>query len=141
MGYCLADEKLSKEFRKVHQYITFSAPTPMQYAVADFLKEKDQYLQLPKFYQEKRDKFLDLLKTSRFKAIPTKGTFFQLLSYKGITEELDTHFAERLVKEHGLASIPVSVFYNNKRDDKVLRFCFAKEDRTLEKAAEILCKI
>jgi methionine aminotransferase len=141
MGYCLADEKLSREFRKVHQYITFSAATPMQYALADYLKEKEHYLALPAFYQRKRDKFLELIKNSRFEVIPSKGTFFQLLSYKTISEEADTGFAARLTKEKGIASIPISVFYNSKRDDKILRFCFAKEDQTLERAAEILCKI
>jgi methionine aminotransferase len=141
MGYCLAAEKLSAEFRKIHQYITFSTPTPMQYALADYLKEKEHYLNLPSFYQQKRDKFLSLINSTSFEAIPSKGTYFQLLRYKNLTEENDVEFAARLTKESGLASIPVSVFYNSNRDDKVLRFCFAKEDQTLEKAAEILCRI
>lgn len=140
-GYCLAGEDLSKEFRKIHQYITFSAATPMQVALAEFLKEKENYLSLPQFYEKKRDKFLDLIKGSRFEFIPSKGTFFQLLNYKNISSEEDTGFAARLTKESGIASIPVSVFYHRKTDDKVLRFCFAKEDKTLEKAAEILCRI
>jgi methionine aminotransferase len=141
MGYCLAPEKLSAEFRKIHQFLTFSTPTPMQYALADYLKEKEHYLNLPSFYQQKRDKFLSLIKNSSFEAIPAKGTYFQLLSYKKITEENDVAFAARLTKENGIASIPVSVFNNSLRDDKVLRFCFAKEDKTLEKAAEVLCRI
>ncbi|MBX9853329.1 MAG: methionine aminotransferase [Cytophagaceae bacterium] len=141
MGYCLAPAKLSREFQKIHQYITFSTPTPMQYAVADFLKQKHHYQDLPQFYQQKRDKFISLLKNSRFELIPSAGTYFQLVSYKNITDEHDTDLAIRLTREKKIASIPVSVFYKNKRDDKLLRFCFAKEDQTLEKAAEILCRI
>ena len=141
MGYCLATKHLSQEFQKIHQYITFSTPTPMQYAVADFLKTKHHYQNLPEFYQQKRDKFVSLLKESRFELIPSSGTYFQLISYKNMTDEHDTDLAIRLTKEKGIASIPVSFFYKNKRDDKLLRFCFAKEDNTLEKAAEILCRI
>jgi len=141
MGYCLAPEPISREFRKIHQYNTFSAPTPMQMAVAEFLNDKDQYLQLPDFYQKKRDLFLECVKHSRFQPIPSKGTFFQLLSYKNISDEKDVDFAIRLTKEFKIVSIPVSVFYHTQKDNKVLRFCFAKESETLHKAGEILCKI
>ncbi len=141
MGYCLAPEHISAEFRKVHQYVTFSAPTPMQFAIADYLDEKEHYLNLPAFYQQKRNLFLELMKGSRFKGEASKGTFFQLLSYKGLTEENDMDFATRLAKEVGVAAIPISVFFKNRTDDKVIRFCFAKENETLERAAEKLCKI
>jgi methionine aminotransferase len=139
--YCLAPEAITAEFRKIHQFNTFSIPTPMQYAVADFLKEKENYLGLPSFYQKKRDLFNNLVKNSRFEFVPGKGTYFQLLSYKNITEEKDVDFAVRLIKEKGIASIPVSVFYKSGKDDKVLRFCFAKEESTLQKAGEILCSL
>jgi methionine aminotransferase len=141
MGYCLAPEHLSAEFRKVHQFLTYSASTPVQYALADYLKEKDKYLDLPDFYQKKRDAFTMMMQNSRFKFIPSGGTYFQLMSYKSITDENDISYAARLTKETGVASIPVSVFFNNKRDDKILRFCFAKENETLERAAEKLCRI
>jgi methionine transaminase len=141
MGYCLAPEHLSKEFRKVHQFLTFSAPTPMQYALADYLKNKEAYLQLPDFYQKKRDAFASMMAGSRFKFIPSAGTYFQLMSYKNISDENDVDYAARLTKETGVASIPVSVFFNKRRDDKILRFCFAKETETLERAAEKLCRI
>jgi methionine transaminase len=141
MGYCLAPEPLSTEFRKVHQYLTFSAPTPMQYALAEFLKNKDEYLQLPALFQKKRDLFLSMMKDSNFKFIPSSGTYFQLMSYKNISQENDVDYAARLTKETGVASIPISVFFKNRRDDKILRFCFAKENDTLERAAEKLCRI
>jgi methionine aminotransferase len=141
LGYCLGPAEISKEFRKIHQYNTFSASTPMQYAVAEFLSDKAQYLELSDFYQKKRDLFVELIKASRFEIIPSKGTYFQLLSYRNISDEKDTDFAARLTKEHKIASIPISVFYHKQVDNKVLRFCFAKEDKTLEKAAEILCRI
>jgi methionine aminotransferase len=141
VGYCIAPENLMKEFRKVHQYLVFSTNTPIQYALADFLDKKDEYLQLSSFYQEKRDFFAGLLKKSRFKVLPSKGTYFQLLNYSGITDEKDTEYAIRLTKEIGVASIPISVFYHNNVDNKILRFCFAKGNETLEKAAEKLCRI
>ena len=141
MGYCLAPENMSAEFRKVHQYITFSAPTPMQYAISDYLDERQHYLSLPDFYEQKRDRFMELMKGSRFKGTASKGSFFQLLSYKDITDENDVDLAARLTKEIGVASIPISVFFKNRRDDKIVRFCFAKKNETLEQAAEKLCKI
>jgi len=141
LGYCMAPEALTAEFRKAHQWITFSSPTPMQYALADFLKEKDNYLSVTDFYQRKRDNFIHALKGSRFEWIPCEGSFFQLLSYKNITDESDYDLAIRWTKELGVASIPISVFYGNKLDNKILRFCFAKDDETLQKAAEKLQKV
>ena len=141
MGYCLAPSDITKEIRKIHQFNTFSVPAPMQYAVADFLKEKENYLGLSAFYQKKRDLFINCIKDSKFSLVSSKGTFFQLLCYKNLSEEKDTDFAARLVKEKGIASIPISVFYSSGKDDKVLRFCFAKEESTLQKAGEILCSL
>ncbi len=141
MGYCIAPEYLMKEFRKVHQFLVFSVNTPFQYAIAEYLQESEDYLELNKFYQEKRDFFTSALKESRFEVLPAKGTYFQLLSYKKISKELDTEFAIRLTKEHKIASVPLSVFYKSKEDNQVLRFCFAKGEDTLKKAAEILSKI
>ena len=141
IGYCLAPAPLMKEFQKTHQYNVFSVNTPAQVAYANFLDEKEQYLQLRLFYQEKRDFFRSLIKGSRFSLGHTAGSYFQLLSYEAISEEADTDFAIRLTKEHKVASIPISVFYNRPIDNKVLRFCFAKENSTLEKAAEILQKV
>lgn len=141
MGYCLAPRQLMEEFRKVHQFNVFCSSHPMQYALAEYLRSPENYLSLPQFYQEKRDLFLSLLQDSRFKFIPAAGTYFQLLDYSKITDENDVTFAERLTKEHKIASIPVSVFNLNQQDDKVLRFCFAKNEDTLKKAAEILCEI
>ncbi|MBA3649343.1 MAG: methionine aminotransferase [Chitinophagales bacterium] len=141
MGYCLAPAELMREFRKAHQFIVFSANTPYQYAFAEMLKEQSYYSGLRDFYQGKRDYFLKLIKESRFIAKPADGSYFQMLSYKEITMEKDTDFAIRITKEHGVASIPVSAFYHNSLDNKMLRFCFAKEDHTLESAAERLIKI
>lgn len=141
MGYCIAPKEIMKEFRRIHQFVVFAVNTPIQHAVADFLQDPENYISLGKFYQQKRDKFNNLLKGSKFKIRPSQGTYFQLLDYSKITDEKDTDFAERLVKEYGVASIPVSVFYHEKIDHKVLRFCFAKEDETLERAAEKLIKL
>ena len=141
MGYCLAPKNLMKEFRKAHQFIVFSANTPIQHALAEYLKNENNYLDLGNFYQKKRDFFAERIKDSKFKIIPCEGTYFQLLSYSNITDEKDTDFAIRLTKEYKLASIPVSVFYQKNIDEKVLRFCFAKKEETLELAAEILNKV
>ena len=141
IGYCIAPENLMAEFRKVHQFNVFSANTPTQYALAEYLKNENNFLSLPNFYQEKRDVFCDLLEESRFNIIPAGGTYFQLLDYSEITDMKDTEFAIQLTEDNKIASIPVSVFYNSPPDSKVLRFCFAKDNETLEKAAEILCKI
>lgn len=141
IGYAVAPEYLMKEFRKVHQFNVFCTNSPMQYALAEFMKEKDEYLKLNSFYEEKRNHFNQLIRNSKFKLKPSFGTYFQLLEYSKISQESDKDFAVRLIKEHGVASIPVSVFYRNNMDAKVLRFCFAKSAETLEKAAEQLCRI
>ena len=141
MGYCLAPQNLMSEFRKVHQFVVFAVNTPIQYAVAEFLKEKDSYINLPGFYQQKRDYFNNAIKSSRFKITPSSGTYFQLLDYSAISDEKETDFAIRLTKEYKVASIPVSVFYHKNIENKMLRFCFAKGEGTMDKAAEILCRI
>lgn len=141
-GYCLAPENLMNEFRKTHQFVVFCSNSPVQYALAEYLKNPSNYSGLGSFYQQKRDYFVDLIKKSRFKIIPSSGTYFQLLDYSAISDEPEMEFACRLIKEYGVASVPVSAFYNNKPvNNQVLRFCFAKKDETLEKAASILCKI
>ncbi len=138
LGYCLAPKALTAEFRKAHQYIVFSINTPMQLAMADYLEYTEAYTQLGDFYQRKRDFFASAIEGSRFKLLPNSGTYFQLLSYEGISDEKDVDFAVQLTKEYKIASIPVSVFYNKPFDQKVLRFCFAKSEETLEKAAQII---
>lgn len=141
IGYVAAPAALMAEFRKVHQFLVFSVNHAHQLALADYLSEPQHYLELKSFYQAKRDYFLSLLKPSRFTIEPNSGTYFQLLGYQNITAEKDVDFAVRLTKEHGLASIPLSVFYSKRTDHKLLRFCFAKKEETLEQAANILCSI
>jgi methionine aminotransferase len=141
LGYCLAPKQLSVEFQKIHQFVTFASNTPIQLAYAEFMKKKEKYLTLSSFYQERRDLFLSLIKDSRFRPLPCRGTYFQMLSYEAITDEKDIDFARRLTTEHKVAAIPPSVFYAGGDDHKALRFCFAKKDETLIKAAEKLCKI
>ncbi|HPE33359.1 MAG TPA: methionine aminotransferase [Bacteroidales bacterium] len=141
MGYVLAPENLMKEFRKVHQWVVFAVNTPIQMALADLLQDDKNYKNLPAFFQQKRDFFLGLIKNSRFRPVPCKGTYFQCLDYSAVSDENDLDFARRLTIDHKIASIPLSPFYMNSRDDKILRFCFAKKDETLVQAAKILCKI
>lgn len=141
IGYCLAPESLSSELQKIHQYLTFAANTPIQMAYAEFMQKKDLYLALPGFYQQKRDLFLALIAKSRFRPLPCKGTYYQMLDYSQISDESDVTFAKRLTAEYGVAAIPPSVFYHRKDDHKVLRFCFAKKSETLESAAEKLCRV
>ncbi|WP_299127866.1 methionine aminotransferase [uncultured Winogradskyella sp.] len=141
IGYCCAPEPLMQEFRKVHQFNVFSVNHPTQKAIADYMQDPDTYLGLNLFFQKKRDLFLQLISESRFRFTPSKGTYFQVLDYSEITDEYEVDFAKRLTKEFKIASIPLSVFNTNGKDDKVLRFCFAKTDQTLIKAAEILNKI
>ncbi|MEX2594605.1 MAG: methionine aminotransferase [Anditalea sp.] len=141
VGYCLAPKELTKEFRKIHQFVTFSVVTPIQHALADFLNKPDHYLSLPSFYQQKRDRFLAAIRSSKFTYTPAQGSFFQILSYPSISRENDYNLAVRLTKEIGVASIPVSAFYHQKNDYKLLRFCFAKSDEELDKAGEILCRL
>ena len=138
MGYCLASENLMNEFKKVHQFNVFSVNTPMQKALGEYLQTPSHYLNLPKFYQQKRDVFLDLIKDSRFKIIPSKGTYFQMLDFSEITNESDIQFAERLTKVNKIAMIPTSVFNTHKEDFKQIRVCFAKTEETLQQAALIL---
>ena len=141
MGYCVAPEHLMKEYRKVHQYLCFSVNTPMQYGLARFLETPSHYLDLPTFYQEKRDYFLELMKASRFTPLYSQGSYFQLMKYDRISSEGDKDFAIRLTKEFGVAVIPVSAFYEDGKDDHVIRFCFAKKQSTLEQAAARLAHI
>lgn len=141
MGYCVAPEPLTSEFRKAHQFVVFACNTPIQHALAEYLEDPSNYNQLNGFYQNKRNYFLQLIKNSRFEVIKSSGTYFQLLNYNRISQESETEFAYRITKEFKVAAIPVAAFYHKATDNKVLRFCFAKKEETLEKAAEILCKI
>ena len=141
LGYTLAPENITKEIRKIHQFNVFAVNTPVQYAIAEFLNNQNAYLELGKFYQNLRNEFLELIKDTKFKFTPAQGTYFQLLDYSEISNEKDTDFAARLIKEFGIASVPVSAFYHDAFDAKVLRFCFAKSSDTLKKAAEILHKV
>ncbi len=141
IGYCAAPENMTAEFRKIHQYLTFSSNTSVKLALADFLYNETAYLTLSAFYQEKRDFFLSKLKNSRFKVLPCHGSYFQLLDYSEISDMADIDFSRRLTIAHKVASIPPSVFYKNRNDDKVLRFCFAKKNNTLEAAALKLCEV
>ncbi len=141
IGYVIAPENITAEYRKVHQYNVFSVSTSSQIAYADILKHQDLYLELSSFYQAKRDYFQAALKSTRFKLLPCEGTYFQLVSYNGISDLNDKEFAKWLTREKGVASIPISVFYPNHDEGKVIRFCFAKENETLKRAAEWLSKI
>ena len=141
MGYVLAPRELMSEFRKVHQFNVFVTNGPLQYALAEYMENRDAYLSLAAFYQKKRDFFLQGVQASRFKPLPSRGTFFQNLAYDAVSDERDTDLAIRLTKERGVASIPVSAFYRKPPPHRVLRFCFAKSEETLARGAEILCKI
>lgn len=142
LGYCIAPPALTTELRRIHQYVTFCSNTPIQLALADYMAEAPEHAtSLSDFYQAKRDHFLTLVSESRFGVTPAGGTYFQLLDYSAISDEKDTDLAVRLTREHKLASIPISVFYAEPRHTQLLRFCFAKDDRTLERAAEILCSL
>lgn len=142
LGYCAAPPHLSAEFRKVHQFTTFSVSTPMQYGVADFLESDPAfYEELPAFYQRKRDLFCELLAGSRFHLRPARSTFFQILDYGEISDELDERLAKRWTRELGVASIPLTVFCETPFTGTRLRFCFAKDDATLKEAAQKLCVI
>ncbi len=140
IGYCVAPPALTEEFRRIHQYVTFTSNTPMQLGLADFLSaHPEHHLSLGGFYQRKRDLFCQLLAGSPFRAVPSAGTYFQLLDYSAFSNEHDVDLARRLTCEAGIASIPVSVFYDQPPDHRMLRFCFAKDDATLRRGAEILC--
>lgn len=141
IGYVIAPENLMKEFRKVHQFNVFSTNTPIQYALADYLKDRNNYLHLSNFYEEKRNYFLEIVKNLPFECIPTKGSYFQCVDYSNVSDKSDKDFAIQLTKEMGVAAIPVSAFYHNAEDHKLLRFCFAKKQQTLEQAADRLMKL
>jgi methionine aminotransferase len=141
VGYCAAPAELMVEFRKVHQFAVFCVDHAVQRALATYLQKPSHYLELNEFYQQKRDFFLAGIQSSRFKFEPSQGTYFQLLDYTAITTEDDESLGERLIIEDKLASIPISSFNLDNRDDLMLRFCFAKKQETLEKAIEILCKL
>jgi len=141
IGYTCAPRPLSSEFQRIHQFITYAVNTPIQLAYAEFLDRKELYMDLSAFYEKKRDLFVSSLENSRFTALPCHGTYFQMMGYENISDESDMEFAKRMTIEYGVASIPPSVFYNDINDYKVLRFCFAKRDETIEKAAEKLCRI
>ncbi|MHA8090164.1 methionine aminotransferase [Aquirufa antheringensis] len=141
IGYCIAPKFLTAEFRKLHQWVTFSSATPLQYALAEYLKEPAHYLGLSDFYQKKRDLFSSQFVGSRWKVLPSAGSFFQCLDYSAISNEKDVDLADRLTREIKVASIPVSVFYETDPGDKILRFCFAKEDEVLVEAAKRLIQI
>ncbi len=139
IGYCVAPRALSAELRRVHQYVTFTSNTPVQLGLADFLRaHPEHHRHLGAFYQRKRDLFCELLGGSRFQVIPCAGTYFQLVDYAGVSDEADVALARRLTAEAKLASIPVSVFYQSDPGHTVLRLCFAKDDETLRRGAEIL---
>jgi methionine aminotransferase len=140
IGYVVAPENLMIEIKKVHQFLVFSVNSVAQVALSNYL-DKVNVNELGSFYQKKRDLFRTLLKDSRFKLLPSEGSYFQVASYASISEENDVDFTKRLAIEHGVATIPMSVFNANGRDDKLIRFCYAKDTETLTKAAERLCKI
>ena len=142
VGYCVAPPALTTEFRKIHQWVCYAVITPVQHALADYMTtHPEHYTELPLFYEQKRDQFCELLSSSRFTIRPTRGTFFQMLDYSGITNEHDADYAKRLTREIGVASIPVSVFCEQPLDRQLLRFCFAKDDSILEEAASRLCQL
>lgn len=142
VGYCVAPAPLMREFLAIHQFINFSTNAPMQYAIADFLRECPQHhSELGAFYQQKRDLFCRLLGESRFRLVPSAGTYFQLADYSAISDEADTDFATTLTREHKVAAIPISVFYEHPPGQRVVRFCFAKNDSTLAEAAARLAAV
>jgi methionine aminotransferase len=142
LGYCIAPPALTVEYRKIHQFNTFTSNTPTQVALAEYLvAHPEHYLELPAFYQRKRDHLRNAMRSSRFRALDCSGTYFQLFDYSAISAERDLELAQRVTRDHGVASIPVSVFYGDQRDDQVIRLCFAKSEQTLSRAAAILCKL
>nr|WP_306174092.1 methionine aminotransferase [Pseudoalteromonas shioyasakiensis] len=142
MGYCIAPAALAVEFRKIHQYVTFSSFTPVQHALADMLEQQGEHVdELSEFYQQKRDVLSNALKDSRFTVLPSEGTYFLLLDYSDISNLSDIEFCHWLVEQAGVAAIPLSVFYQQPSSDKVIRLCFAKNEATLLQAAEILCQL
>ncbi len=142
VGYCLAAPSLTAEFRKVHQFLTFAVATPIQHAIADFMREVPGFAdQLAAFYQERRDRFISLLEGSRFRVRRTAGTYFQLADYSAISDLPDIEFCEHMTRRHGVAAIPLSPFCAGPLHARLVRFCFAKDDATLEQAAAQLARI
>ncbi len=141
MGYCIGPPELTREFRKVHQFNVFSANHPMQAAFADFMADPAEYLSLPDFYQQKRDTFLQAMSSTRFRPLPCAGTYFQLFDYSAISQESDLDFCKRLTTEFGVAGIPVSSFFSDLKDEKVIRLCFAKTNDLLLRAGELLARV
>ena len=141
LGYCIAPNQMTIEFRKVHQFNCFSCNTPMQFALAEFLKQKDSYIHVGKFLQQKRDYFQQLMQQTKFKPLESHGSYFQLYSYKDISSESEKDFSMRLTKKFRVVTIPVSAFYKNGTENKVVRFCFAKKESTLERAVKRLIKL
>jgi methionine aminotransferase len=140
IGYLIAPEAIMNEIKKVHQYIVFCVNSVAQITLAKYLSEKNVET-LGAYYQSKRDLFRKLIASSRFTLLPSEGSYFQTVKYDAISDENDVAFCERLIQEHGVAAIPLSVFYTDKTDNKTIRFCFAKDDNTLIQATEKLCKI
>jgi methionine aminotransferase len=142
LAYCVAPKELSVEFRKVHQFVTFTTSSFVQYAIADFLQECPEHaLELPRFYETKRDHFCELLADTNFRFTPSNGTYFQLVDYGEISQLADVEFANYLTREKGVAAIPLAPFYETPPPTTIIRFCFCKDDSTLERAAEILRKL
>lgn len=141
IGYCIAPVPLSQEFRKIHQYVTFSTVTPIQFALAEYLDDPKHYLNLPSFYQKKRDLFVEGLKSTPFNFQASQGSFFQLVSYAHLSKKSDVYVAEQMTRKLKVACIPVSVFYSTKQDHQVLRFCFAKKEEELKEALRRIQKI
>lgn len=141
VGYCIAPEYLMNEIRKVHQWNVFSVNSFVQFALAEFMLDEQQYLSLPNFYQQKRDFFLDVLKTTRLRPLKSEGTFFQLCDYREISDLDDVSFAKEMTINHGVACIPISVFYTDHKQDKLIRFCFAKTEILLSDAGLLLSKM
>ena len=141
LGYCISSESLMSEFRKIHQFNCFSCDTPKQVALSTFLKQKENYLELGNFLEKKRDYLQGLMSQTKFLPLPSYGSYFQVYSYKNISEESEKDIAIRLTKEKGVATIPVAAFYTNETNNRVLRFCFCKKESTLEQAAERLIRL
>lgn len=141
LGYCIAPPKLMQEFRKVHQFNCFSCNSPAQFALASFIRKKDHYLHVGTFMQQKRDHFQQLMQQTKFNALPSHGSYFQLYQYDAISDEAEKDFAIRLTKEYGVTVIPVSAFYQKEKNNRVVRFCFAKKESTLEEAVNRLVKL
>ncbi len=141
LGYCISSEYLMKEFRKIHQFNCFTCDAPKQIALSQFLKKRENYLELGNFLQKKRDYFQELMLQTKLKPLPTYGSYFQVYSYRDISDEGEKDFAIRLTIENGVATIPVSAFYSSETSNQVLRFCFSKKESTLENAVERLLKL